>query len=80
MKYNTQRRLRRLASVFGARRHIGRSGDEAQPAGVFLSSGRAILRFDYAVRGSKYWIPAFRFSICLGHQILGRALGAGRLS
>jgi carbamoyl-phosphate synthase small subunit len=80
MKYNILRRLRQhgfktqvlpaTASAEDALKH--------QPAGIFLSNGPGDpAALDYIVRNVKQLldsgIPVF--GICLGHQILGQALG-----
>ena len=80
VKYNILRRLRQ----HGFRVHVVPASTTAQealkhkPAGIFLSNGPgdpAVL--DYAVSAVrdlvKHGIPIF--GICLGHQILGQALG-----
>jgi carbamoyl-phosphate synthase small subunit len=80
MKYNILRRLRQ----HGFKTHVVPAGASAsevlahKPAGVFLSNGPGDpAALGYAVRAVRELVQAGLpvFGICLGHQILGQALG-----
>ncbi len=80
MKYNILRRLRQ----HGFKTHVVPAGVSAsevlahKPAGVFLSNGPGDpAALGYAVRAVRELVQAGLpvFGICLGHQILGQALG-----